>query len=46
MPDIWRVKAKQGNSIHPSMPKAAVQYVRTEMTRYAALAKRTGISLD
>ena len=38
--------AKQGNIIHPSTPEAAAQYLRSEMVRYAALAKKTGITLD
>lgn len=37
---------KQGNIIHPSTPEAAAQYLRSEMTRYAALAKKAGITLD
>jgi tripartite-type tricarboxylate transporter receptor subunit TctC len=40
------IMAKQGNVIHPSSPEAAAQYFRSEMTRYAALAKKAGVSLD
>jgi len=32
--------------INPSTPEAAALYFRREMTRYAALAKKAGISLD
>ena len=38
--------AKQGNIIKPSTPEAAALYFRSEMARYAALAKKAGISLD
>ncbi|UUZ64188.1 tripartite tricarboxylate transporter substrate binding protein [Polaromonas sp. P1-6] len=45
-PETKDAMAKQGNVIHPSTPEAAAQYFRSEMTRYAALAKKAGISLD
>lgn len=45
-PETKDAMAKQGNVIHPSTPDAAAQYFRSEMTRYAALAKKAGISLD
>ena len=45
-PEVKETMAKQGNSIHPSTPEAAGQYFRTEMTRYAALAKKAGVALD
>ena len=45
-PETKAAMAKQGNVIHPSTPEAAAQYLRSEMTRYAALAKKAGITLD
>jgi tripartite-type tricarboxylate transporter receptor subunit TctC len=45
-PEMKEIMAKQGNVIHPSSPDAAAQYFRSEMTRYAALAKKAGVSLD
>ncbi|MDO8248648.1 MAG: tripartite tricarboxylate transporter substrate-binding protein [Rhodoferax sp.] len=45
-PEMKEIMAKQGNVIHPSSPEAAAQYFRSEMTRYAALAKKAGVSLD
>lgn len=46
MPDVKEAMAKQGNEIHPSTPEAAAQFMRSEMARYAVLAKKSGISLD
>lgn len=45
-PKTKEAMVKQGNVIHPSTPEAAALYFRSEMTRYAALAKKAGISLD
>lgn len=45
-PEMKEIMAKQGNVIHPGSPDAAAQYFRSEMTRYAALAKKAGVSLD
>lgn len=45
-PEMKDIMAKQGNVIHASSPEAAAQYFRSEMTRYAALAKKAGVSLD
>jgi tripartite-type tricarboxylate transporter receptor subunit TctC len=44
--EVKEAMARQGNVIHPSTPDAAALYFRSEMTRYAALAKKAGISLD
>lgn len=45
-PEVKEAMAKQGNVIHPTSPEAAAQYFRSEMTRYAALAKKAGVTLD
>ncbi|MDB5930075.1 MAG: hypothetical protein JWR60_1782, partial [Polaromonas sp.] len=45
-PETKEAMAKQGNLIKPTTPEAAALYFRTEMARYAALAKKSGISLD
>ena len=45
-PDVKEAMAKQGNVINPSTPEAAAQFMRAEMARYAALAKKSGITLD
>ncbi len=44
--EVKEVMAKQGNTISPSTPEAAAQYFRRELTRYAALAEKAGITLD
>lgn len=45
-PEVKEAMARQGNVINPTTPEAAVQYFRTEMARYAVLAKKSGITLD
>ncbi|MES2942169.1 MAG: tripartite tricarboxylate transporter substrate binding protein [Pseudomonadota bacterium] len=45
-PETREAMAKQGNVIHPSTPEAAAVYMRSEMMRYAALAKKAGVTLD
>lgn len=45
-PETKEAMTRQGNIIHPSTPEAAALYFRSEMSRYAALAKKAGISLD
>ena len=45
-PDVKEAMAKQGNVINPGTPEAAAQFMRAEMARYAALAKKSGIPLD
>jgi tripartite-type tricarboxylate transporter receptor subunit TctC len=45
-PETKAAMAKQGNIIKPSTPEEAALYFRSEMTRYAALAKKAGVSLD
>ncbi|ABM36437.1 tripartite tricarboxylate transporter substrate binding protein [Polaromonas naphthalenivorans] len=45
-PETKAAMARQGNIIHPGTPEAAALYFRSEMARYAALAKKAGISLD
>jgi tripartite-type tricarboxylate transporter receptor subunit TctC len=44
--EVKEAMAKQGNMIHPSTPETAAAYFKTEMNRYAALAKKAGITLD
>ena len=44
--EMKEVMAKQGNTISPTTPEAAAQYFRKELTRYAALAEKAGITLD
>lgn len=46
MPEVKEAMAKQGNVINPTTPEAAVLYFKSEMMRYAALAKKAGITLD
>jgi tripartite-type tricarboxylate transporter receptor subunit TctC len=45
-PEMKEAMSKQGNVINPSTPEAAAQYLRSEMARYAVLAKKAGITLD
>jgi|GEM_PF-5967163 len=45
-PETRAAMARQGNIIHPSTPEAAAQYLRSELARYAVLAKKAGITLD
>lgn len=45
-PEVKETMAKQGNVINPSTPEAAGLYLRSEMARYAVLAKKAGIALD
>lgn len=45
-PEVKEAMAKQGNVVNPSTPEAAARYLRSEMARYAALAKKAGIVLD
>jgi tripartite-type tricarboxylate transporter receptor subunit TctC len=46
MPEVKEAMAKQGNVINPTSPEVAAQYFRSELTRYAALAKKAAITLD
>ncbi len=45
-PEVKDVMAKQGNIINPTTPEAATSYFQSQMMRYAALAKKKGITLD
>lgn len=45
-PEVKEIMAKQGNLINPSTPEVAARYLRSEMARYAVLAKKAGIALD
>jgi tripartite-type tricarboxylate transporter receptor subunit TctC len=41
--EVKDAMAKQGNTIHPSTPEAALAHFRTEMARYAALVKKANV---
>ncbi len=45
-PEVKEAMAKQGNVINPTSPEVAAQIFRSEMTRYAVLAKKAAITLD
>ncbi len=45
-PEVKDAMARQGNTINPGSPEAAALYFRSEMSRYAILAKKAGITLD
>ena len=45
-PEVKEAMAKQGNDINPSTPDAAAKLFRTEMERYAKLAKKANVQLD
>ena len=45
-PEVKEVMAAQGNVINPTTPEAASQYFKSEMARYAALAKKADVKLD
>jgi tripartite-type tricarboxylate transporter receptor subunit TctC len=45
-PEVKEAMAKQGNVINPTSPEAATQFFRSEMARYAVLAKKAAIALD
>ena len=46
MPDVVDAMAKQGNIIKPTSPDDAARFFRSEAARYAALAKKAGVTLD
>jgi tripartite-type tricarboxylate transporter receptor subunit TctC len=41
--EVKDAMAKQGNTIHPSTPEAALAHFKTEMARYAALVKKANV---
>ena len=41
-----KTMAKQGNDIAPTRPEEAQRFFRSEIARYAALAKKTGIRIE
>jgi tripartite-type tricarboxylate transporter receptor subunit TctC len=45
-PETREAMVRQGNLIHPGTPEAAAAFFKSEMSRYAALAKKAGIALD
>ncbi len=45
-PEVKEAMAKQGNLINLGTPEAALQFFKSEQARYAALAKKAGITLD
>ncbi len=44
--EVKEAMAKQGNVVNPTSPEVATQFFRSEMARYAVLAKKSGITLD
>ncbi|WP_326542416.1 tripartite tricarboxylate transporter substrate binding protein [Pseudorhodoferax sp.] len=45
-PEVVEAMAKQGNVIKPTSPEDAAKFFRSEAARYAALARKAGVSLD
>jgi tripartite-type tricarboxylate transporter receptor subunit TctC len=45
-PEVAEAMAKQGNVVKPTSPEEAAKFFRSEAARYAALAKKAGVSLD
>lgn len=45
-PEVVDAMNKQGNIIKPTSPEDAAKFFRSEAARYAALAKKSSISLD
>jgi tripartite-type tricarboxylate transporter receptor subunit TctC len=45
-PEVAEAMAKQGNVVKPTSPEDAAKFFRSEAARYAALAKKAGVSLD
>jgi len=44
--EVMEAMARQGNDIHPSTPEAAAAFFRSEVAKYAKLAKKANITLD
>ena len=44
--ELCRALIKEGATVQVVMTEAAAQFMRSEMARYAVLAKKSGISLD
>ena len=42
-PEVKEAMAKQGNTINVSTPEFALKHFKTEMVKYAALVKKTGV---
>jgi tripartite-type tricarboxylate transporter receptor subunit TctC len=45
-PEVKEAMAKQSTEINPSTPEAAAKFFRSEMERYAKLAKKANVQLD
>ncbi|HYN11774.1 MAG TPA: tripartite tricarboxylate transporter substrate-binding protein, partial [Burkholderiales bacterium] len=45
-PEVKEAMAKQGNTINPSSPEAAVEFFRSELVKYATVVKRAGVKID
>jgi tripartite-type tricarboxylate transporter receptor subunit TctC len=45
-PEVKEAMAKQGNTINPSTPEAALAYFRSEQDKYAKLVKKAGVKVD
>ena len=45
-PDVKEAMARQGNTINPSTPDAALAYFKSEMTKYARLVQKSGMRAE
>ena len=45
-PELREAMATQGNVINPTSPDASAQFFRSEMTKYANLVKKAGVTID
>ena len=45
-PEMKEAMAKQGNTITPSTPEDATEFIRTELVKYARLVKQAGVKID
>ena len=45
-PEVREAMAKQGNTISPGTPEAAVSFFRSELAKYARLVKQAGVKID
>lgn len=45
-PDLVQAMARQGNTIHIGTPQAAETFFKTELQKYAALVKKSGLQLQ
>ena len=45
-PEVREAMAKQGNTISPTTPEAALQFFKSEMAKYARLVEKSGMKLE